>query len=60
MKLLPDTTTFHSDRSWAFDLSADELWPHLVRLEDYRDWWPWCVPVPRGPDAAWPGRTTTN
>lgn len=44
MKLLPDTTTtFRSDRAWAFGLSPDELWPHLVRLEDYRDWWPWLV-----------------
>ncbi len=31
----------HTDRRHHFDVSPDELWAALVRVEDYPAWWPW-------------------
>ena len=30
-----------SDRHYRFDLEPEVLWASLVRVEDYRGWWPW-------------------
>jgi hypothetical protein len=30
-----------SDRSYAFRVGPAELWAALIRVEDYRLWWPW-------------------
>jgi hypothetical protein len=30
-----------SDRRYSFDIEPDELWAAMVRVEDYRSWWPW-------------------
>lgn len=37
----PEVAAFGSDRSWAFELSPDELWDRLTDVGGYRQWWPW-------------------
>jgi hypothetical protein len=32
---------FRSDRSWRFDVGADELWETICETGSYRAWWPW-------------------
>jgi hypothetical protein len=32
---------FHFDRTWNFDVPADELWTVATRTADYRTWWSW-------------------
>jgi uncharacterized protein YndB with AHSA1/START domain len=30
-----------SDRRHRFDVGPEELWAAVVRVQDYRSWWPW-------------------
>lgn len=32
---------FDSERSWAFELSAEDLWERISAVDDYPTWWPW-------------------
>ena len=32
---------FRLDRTWAFDVGADELWAILARTDEFPHWWPW-------------------
>ncbi len=34
-------TSFHSDRSWSFDVGCDDLWARICSTNDYSEWWPW-------------------
>ena len=31
----------HSDRRHSFSVSPEELWDVMVRVDSYREWWPW-------------------
>lgn len=31
----------HTDRRHRFEVGPEELWAALVRVDDYRTWWPW-------------------
>jgi len=33
--------TFHSDRSWRFDVGRDRLWDRITTTDEYTQWWPW-------------------
>ncbi len=33
--------SFHSDRSWHFDVPPDQLWERVNATSEYPSWWPW-------------------
>lgn len=33
--------SFHSDRSWRFDVPPDRLWDRINSTSEYPSWWPW-------------------
>ena len=40
---------FDSDRTWAFTMSAEELWAYITRVDQYSRWWPWLRSFDPGP-----------
>src|SRR5687767_1157299 len=37
----PSPMAVRSDRHYRFGLEPEVLWASLVRIDDYRVWWPW-------------------
>ncbi len=37
-----------SDRDWAFDMTARQLWNDITATDRYADWWPWLQQFDRG------------